>query len=439
MSGAGRRARRSALGSARGSGLGLGRQSGVVSRASSRQSSGGSRSAGNRSGAGNRAPAPVRLELRRRAPSARVPPSARLPEPSAQRPAPALDAPMLKSRRPMPVVKLHKTVGVRVGAVQVGGGAPVVVQSMTMTDTADAGGDGAAVHRAGRGGLRDGPGHGQPARSRRGGPRDQAAACSTPGVTAPLIGDFHYNGHLLLTRYPGLRRRRSTSTASTPATSAPASAATSSSRPSARSPATTARPVRIGVNGGSLNQELVLSRMQENTDRDLGPDLRRDHQRVHGALGAAVDRARAGVRAAQGPDHHLVQDVAAARSDCRLPRPVAQDRSAAAPRPHRGRHGHQRAGLVGRVDGRAAQRGHRRHHPRLADAAAGRRSPRRGLRRVRAAAGARAADLRAERHRLPRLRPHHQQHVPGAGRAHAGLHPRAHAASGRRSTKASRR
>ena len=38
----------------------------------------------------------------------------------------------------MALLKLHKTVGVRVGAVQVGGGAPVIVQSMTMTDTADA-------------------------------------------------------------------------------------------------------------------------------------------------------------------------------------------------------------------------------------------------------------------------------------------------------------
>ena len=38
----------------------------------------------------------------------------------------------------MALLKLHKTVGVRVGAVQVGGGAPVIVQSMTMTDTVDA-------------------------------------------------------------------------------------------------------------------------------------------------------------------------------------------------------------------------------------------------------------------------------------------------------------
>ena len=38
----------------------------------------------------------------------------------------------------MPLLRVHKTVGVRVGSVQVGGGAPIVVQSMTMTDTADA-------------------------------------------------------------------------------------------------------------------------------------------------------------------------------------------------------------------------------------------------------------------------------------------------------------
>ncbi len=52
------------------------------------------------------------------------------------------------------------------------------------------------------------------------------------------------------------------------------------------------------------------------------------------------------------------------------------------------------------------ERGHRRHHPRLADAAPRRRPPRRGLRRLRAAPVARPALLRAVGHRLPRLRPH---------------------------------
>jgi (E)-4-hydroxy-3-methylbut-2-enyl-diphosphate synthase len=89
------------------------------------------------------------------------------------------------------------------------------------------------------------------------------------GCTAPLIGDFHYNGHLLLTRHPecaaaldkyrinpgnvGTGRRRDEQFATI-----------------CRVARDHAKPVRIGVNGGSLNQELVMAKMQENTDGDLG-------------------------------------------------------------------------------------------------------------------------------------------------------------------------
>ena len=73
------------------------------------------------------------------------------------------------------------------------------------------------------------------------------------------------------------------------------------------------------------------------------------------------------------------------------------------------------------------ERRHRRHDSRLADAAARRRSARRGVRRLRAAAGARPALVLAERHRLSGLRPHDEHDVPGAGRADPGLHPRADA------------
>src|SRR5438105_12569106 len=89
------------------------------------------------------------------------------------------------------------------------------------------------------------------------------------GCEAPLIGDFHYNGHVLLTKYPdcaraldkyrinpgnvGAGKRRDEQFATICAV--------------ARD---NAKPVRIGVNGGSLNQELVLAKMQENTDSDLG-------------------------------------------------------------------------------------------------------------------------------------------------------------------------
>src|SRR5512143_1652074 len=103
----------------------------------------------------------------------------------------------------MAVVKLHRTVGVRVGHVQVGGGAPVVVQSMTMTDTAD------AVSTAK-----------QCVELAEAGPEMVRITVNLPeaaqavpeikqrmidaGCSAPLIGDFHYNGHLLLTRYPAM-------------------------------------------------------------------------------------------------------------------------------------------------------------------------------------------------------------------------------------------
>ena len=89
------------------------------------------------------------------------------------------------------------------------------------------------------------------------------------GVTAPLIGDFHYNGHLLLTRYPdcaaALDKYRIN----------PGNVGTGKRRDEQFSTICKVardqgKPVRIGVNGGSLNQELVVSRMQENTDRDLG-------------------------------------------------------------------------------------------------------------------------------------------------------------------------
>ena len=165
-------------------------------------------------------------------------------------------------------VRLHRTVGVRVGGVLVGGGAPVVVQSMTMTDTADAAGTARQCIELAEAGS-------EMVRVTVNVP-DAAAAVPEikqrmldAGCTAPLIGDFHYNGHLLLTRHPdcaraldkyrinpgnvGTGRRRDEQFATICAV--------------AREHG---KPVRIGVNGGSLNQELVVARMQENTDRALG-------------------------------------------------------------------------------------------------------------------------------------------------------------------------
>src|SRR5205823_14880904 len=101
----------------------------------------------------------------------------------------------------MSLVRLHKTVGVKVGHVLVGGGAPIVVQSMTMTDTADARATAAQCIELANAGS-------EMVRVTVNLPE---AAASVPeikqrmldaGCTAPLIGDFHHNGHLLLTPYP---------------------------------------------------------------------------------------------------------------------------------------------------------------------------------------------------------------------------------------------
>jgi (E)-4-hydroxy-3-methylbut-2-enyl-diphosphate synthase len=89
------------------------------------------------------------------------------------------------------------------------------------------------------------------------------------GVTAPLIGDFHYNGHLLLTRFPECARALDKYRIN------PGNVGTGRRRDEqfatiCKVAVDNGKPVRIGVNGGSLNQELVVSRMQDNTDRNLG-------------------------------------------------------------------------------------------------------------------------------------------------------------------------
>ena len=174
----------------------------------------------------------------------------------------------------MPVaVRLHKTVGVKVGgtkigAVQVGGGAPIVVQSMTMTDTVDAAGTAQQCIELAEAGS-------DMVRITVNVPEAAAAVPEIKqrmldaGCTAPLIGDFHYNGHLLLTRYPACAEALDKYRIN------PGNVGTGTRRDEqfatiCKVAVDYGRPVRIGVNGGSLNQELVLARMQANTDRDLG-------------------------------------------------------------------------------------------------------------------------------------------------------------------------
>jgi (E)-4-hydroxy-3-methylbut-2-enyl-diphosphate synthase len=173
----------------------------------------------------------------------------------------------------MSTIRLHRTVGVKVGdprfgVVQVGGGAPVVVQSMTSTDTADAVGTAQQCIELAEAGS-------EMVRITVNLPKAAAAVPEIrqrmldAGCTAPLIGDFHYNGHQLLTSYPACAAALDKYRIN------PGNVGTGRRRDEqfttiCQVARDHGKPVRIGVNGGSLNQELVMRRMQENTDQQLG-------------------------------------------------------------------------------------------------------------------------------------------------------------------------
>jgi (E)-4-hydroxy-3-methylbut-2-enyl-diphosphate synthase len=169
---------------------------------------------------------------------------------------------------PGPTHSRHETVGVRVGRVQVGGGAPVVVQSMSNTDTADVAStvkQTLELAQAGSELVRVTVNVDEAARA----VPEIKERLLDAGCDVPLIGDFHYNGHLLLTKFPDMAKALDKYRIN------PGNVGTGKRRDEQFATICSVarelgKPVRIGVNGGSLNQELVMQKMQENTDRDLG-------------------------------------------------------------------------------------------------------------------------------------------------------------------------
>src|SRR5215470_8905543 len=157
----------------------------------------------------------------------------------------------------------HKTVPVQVGSVTVGGGAPIVVQSMTNTDTADVESTARQVAELAQAGSE---------LVRITVDRDEAAAAVPHikerllkmGVTAPIVGDFHYIGHKLLADHPacaealdkyrinpgnvGFKDKKDRQFGAIVETAIKHN-----------------KPVRIGANWGSLDQELLTHLMDENS------------------------------------------------------------------------------------------------------------------------------------------------------------------------------
>jgi (E)-4-hydroxy-3-methylbut-2-enyl-diphosphate synthase len=170
------------------------------------------------------------------------------------------------------IIARKTTVPVRIGNVTMGGGAPIVVQSMTNTDTADVGQTVAQVEALARAGSE---------LVRITVDREEAAAAvpliraqlDKRGVDVPLIGDFHYNGHTLLASYPecaeSLAKYRIN----------PGNVGFKDKRDKQFSQIIEIalkhdKPVRIGVNWGSLDQDLLTQLMNENAESANPKDAR---------------------------------------------------------------------------------------------------------------------------------------------------------------------
>src|ERR1700686_3957248 len=160
-------------------------------------------------------------------------------------------------------IRRRKTVTASVNGVRVGADAPVVVQSMTNTDTADIAStvqQVAALARAGSELVRVTV------------KNDEAAAAVAPiveqldrqGVRVPIIGDFHYNGHLLLKKYPECARALAKYRIN-PGNVGIGRKDDANFRTMIEVAAENQKPVRIGVNWGSLDQALLTRMMDENS------------------------------------------------------------------------------------------------------------------------------------------------------------------------------
>src|SRR6476646_10352107 len=155
----------------------------------------------------------------------------------------------------------RSTVTAMIGSVPVGSAHPIVVQSMTNTDTADASGTVAQVTALAAAGS-------QLVRVTVN--NDEAAAAvpeivsrlADDGINVPIVGDFHYNGHLLLAKYPDCARALAKYRIN------PGNVGGKRRDENFRTIVKIAvehdKPVRIGVNWGSLDQDLLTQMMDEN-------------------------------------------------------------------------------------------------------------------------------------------------------------------------------
>jgi len=192
----------------------------------------------------------------------------------------------------MPAIHRRKSVPVTIGNIRVGSDAPVVVQSMTNTDTADVDStvqQVAALARAGSEMVRITV-------------NNDAAAKAVPyivegirakGWNTPIIGDFHYNGHLLLAKYPDTAEALAKYRIN-PGNCSIGRKDDDNFRTMVEVAVKHQKPVRIGVNWGSLDQALLTKMMDENSK--LAHPLEARDVMMEAMVVSALDNAAAAER-----------------------------------------------------------------------------------------------------------------------------------------------
>ena len=193
-------------------------------------------------------------------------------------------------------IQRRKTVTATIGGVRVGSDAPVVVQSMTNTDTADVAAtvqQVAALARAGSELVRVTVNNDDAAAA----VPDIVEQLDKQGVRVPVIGDFHYNGHLLLTKYPGCAEALAKYRIN-PGNVSVGRKNDDNFRTMIEVAVKYQKPVRIGVNWGSLDQALLTRMMDENSRLPEPKDAREVTMEAMGvsALNSAALAEKYGMR-----------------------------------------------------------------------------------------------------------------------------------------------
>ncbi|HEY3133850.1 MAG TPA: flavodoxin-dependent (E)-4-hydroxy-3-methylbut-2-enyl-diphosphate synthase [Gemmatimonadaceae bacterium] len=201
----------------------------------------------------------------------------------------------------MPTIARRNSATALIGGVPVGSAHPIVVQSMTNTDTADASATALQVAELANAGsqlVRVTVNNDEAARA----VPEIASRLADMGISVPIIGDFHYNGHLLLTRYPETAKTLAKYRIN------PGNVGGKRRDENFRTIIQVAldndKPVRIGVNWGSLDQDLLTTMMDENASSAEPLDAKEVY--IEAMIQSALRSAAIAEEMGLGHDHIII-------------------------------------------------------------------------------------------------------------------------------------